>query len=299
MALKLVKWFSYVNLSCKGCLPANVILCLKSGLVSQEGFETADVVKSTIEAQLISYTSALHPKYKFVYEFQYDDSQLVSGAKLNKSHIIGALCKDCLTKWVEEQTLFGGSGEQGPPGPQGPQGPKGDTGDQGPTGATGPTGPQGPKGDTGDQGPTGATGATGATGPQGPAGETGPQGPKGDTGDQGPTGATGATGPQGPAGETGPQGPKGDTGDTGPAGPQGEPGECCFLVFNEVIAPDDLDPALFVTSLNYQAGKLAVYLDGLRQYPTIHYTETSSNSFTFVTAPDVDSVVMVDYVEDV
>jgi hypothetical protein len=53
---------------------------------------------------------------------------------------------------------------------------------------------------------------------------------------------------------------------------------------------------LFTTSSTYISGYLNVYLNGVRQSVTVDYTETSSNSFTFVVAPTIDDILRVDYI---
>lgn len=230
-----------------------------------------------------------------------------------------------------DSTVAGPTGPTGSTGPTGPTGadsivagPTGPTGDTGPTGPTGsdstvpgPTGPQGDTGPTGPQGDTGPTGATGAdsivpgpTGPQGPTGPTGPTGadstvagptgPTGPTGDIGPTGPTGPTGADGVSnipGPTGPTGPTGATGDTGPTGPTG-PIDSISITSNEV--PTGLvngSNVNYTTSAGYISGSLNVYINGVKQALTTHYSETTPSSGTFAMsdAPLTGDIITVSY----
>lgn len=54
---------------------------------------------------------------------------------------------------------------------------------------------------------------------------------------------------------------------------------------------------VFTTAAAYKTGSLAVYLNGLRQKKTADYTETTSTTFTFTTAPTTGDSVCVDYQE--
>jgi len=224
--------------------------------------------------------------------------------------------------------ITGVRGETGPAGPTGATGadstvpgPTGPTGDTGPTGATGadstvpgPTGATGSTGATGATGPTGPTGADsivpGPTGPQGPTGPTGPTGadstvagptgPTGPTGDIGPTGPTGPTGADGVSnipGPTGPTGPTGATGDTGPTGPTG-PIDSISITSNEV--PTGLvngSNVNYTTSAGYISGSLNVYINGVKQALTTHYSETTPSSGTFAMsdAPLTGDIITVSY----
>lgn len=47
----------------------------------------------------------------------------------------------------------------------------------------------------------------------------------------------------------------------------------------------------------YVSGLLEVFLDGLKQTKTTDYTETSSTTFTMVTAPATGEVVRLNYIK--
>lgn len=124
MALKTVKWSTNQPLPCGDCVPANVILCVKTELLDQTGFEDLDIVKKTLIATVTesSKTSALCPTYK--YTFEYDDSQLADlETPLTCSDILGAFCKGCLVSWVQEQiaTIVHPEAPEIPPFPDIPQ----------------------------------------------------------------------------------------------------------------------------------------------------------------------------------
>lgn len=87
------------------------------------------------------------------------------------------------------------------------------------------------------------TGPVGATGPQGPIGNAGPKGDKGDKGD---------IGGQGSKGDTGPQGPKGDKGAIGERGEQGRDG---------VATITNLNPGMFMLSVNNNGNLLLTHND--------------------------------------
>ena len=53
----------------------------------------------------------------------------------------------------------------------------------------------------------------------------------------------------------------------------------------------------FDTANNYISGKLEVFLNGQLQTLTTDYTETDSNTFTFVTAPQTGDIVRVNYIK--
>jgi hypothetical protein len=52
----------------------------------------------------------------------------------------------------------------------------------------------------------------------------------------------------------------------------------------------------YTSANNYTANLLAVFLNGLRQQRTNDYTETGSNSFSFVNAPLSGDSLIIDYV---
>jgi hypothetical protein len=69
-----------------------------------------------------------------------------------------------------------------------------------------------------------------------------------------------------------------------------------YIVPNETpTGAVDSSNTVFTTANVYSSGSLRVYLNGLRQQFTVDYTETTSTTFTFTTAPDTGDVVTVDY----
>lgn len=50
-------------------------------------------------------------------------------------------------------------------------------------------------------------------------------------------------------------------------------------------------------SEQYVSGLLEVMLDGIMQTKDVDYTETTSSTFTMVTAPDADEVLRVNYIK--
>lgn len=56
---------------------------------------------------------------------------------------------------------------------------------------------------------------------------------------------------------------------------------------------------VFTTGSNYNAGTLAVYLNGIRQRKTHDYTESAANQFTFIVAPVALDTISVDYTETI
>lgn len=51
----------------------------------------------------------------------------------------------------------------------------------------------------------------------------------------------------------------------------------------------------FTTANAFHVGRLAVFLNGLRQRPGQDYNETSTTSFTFISAPLTGDTISVDY----
>ena len=114
MGFQSVTWTSCSRLSCAANgAPADVILCVDPTKVAASicpGQEEAvdpilqDFTYHYIQAQLISYTRVKNGCgggfYQYV--FYYDDAQLVDAAVLLAGDITGAVCKGCLTTWVED-----------------------------------------------------------------------------------------------------------------------------------------------------------------------------------------------------
>lgn len=109
MATREVQYSSYQRISCAGCIPANVILCVPAEAIDQSAYEDAGLTKTTIEAQLtdlevVKATCSTGKKYK--YTFEYDDSLLIDGRILACQDIQGVVCRGCLTKYIDEQVGF-------------------------------------------------------------------------------------------------------------------------------------------------------------------------------------------------
>lgn len=109
MSTREVQYSSYQRISCAGCIPANVILCVPAEAIDQSNYEDAGLTKTTIEAQLtdlevVKATCSTGKKYK--YTFEYDDSLLVDGRILACQDIQGVVCRGCLTKYIDEQVGF-------------------------------------------------------------------------------------------------------------------------------------------------------------------------------------------------
>lgn len=92
MASKVVEWTSFNRLSCAGCTPADVLLCTTYNVV--------------IPAQLVSFqtfNNGCGGKF-YRYVFNYDSADLPEGVTgLTCATITGAVCKGCLTQWIEQQ----------------------------------------------------------------------------------------------------------------------------------------------------------------------------------------------------
>lgn len=104
MALKTVKWTTTQPLPCGECVPANVILCIKTELIDQTEFEDSDVVKKTIIARITESSKTCGPCVTYKYTFEYEDSQLEDPlVPLSCSDVLGAFCLGCFASWIEEQ----------------------------------------------------------------------------------------------------------------------------------------------------------------------------------------------------
>jgi len=106
-----VTWSSRDRLSCAGCAPANVILCVRSNLVGPKacaaGATSPDTtfvfrtIEGTVMTALMADTSPCGTTYRYV--ITYDDSQLLAGKKLTARDVLGVFCQGCMTDWVKEQ----------------------------------------------------------------------------------------------------------------------------------------------------------------------------------------------------
>lgn len=52
---------------------------------------------------------------------------------------------------------------------------------------------------------------------------------------------------------------------------------------------------VYTTANSFRTGTTRLYLNGARQKPTTHYSETGANQVTFVTAPPNSSLLLIDY----
>lgn len=53
--------------------------------------------------------------------------------------------------------------------------------------------------------------------------------------------------------------------------------------------------AVFTTAHTFKSGSTRLFLNGSRQKPTTHYTESAGNTLTFVTPPSGGALLLVDY----
>jgi len=82
------------------------------------------------------------------------------------------------------------------------------------------------------------------------------------------------------------------------AAPAGGGGAATIQTWGETpVGTIDGTNTTFTTANSYQTGLLAVYLNGLRQRRSADYSETTSTSFTFVTAPLSGDTISIDYVQ--
>lgn len=100
--IRSVEWSSGSLLSCAGCLPADVVLCVNPGLLPQplDYYEF-----TTIDASLVSIakstTCGCEATYRYTFEF--DDLDLIAPTELIASDITGVFCKSCFTQWVLDE----------------------------------------------------------------------------------------------------------------------------------------------------------------------------------------------------
>ncbi len=109
MAIRVVEYYASSRLSCLGCTPADVILCVDRDLVKGqtvcENETLAPFKYGYIEAQLLNYIKLAdrHKGVIYKYSFGYDDSQLIVAMDLTCDNINGVFCKGCLVSWVEDK----------------------------------------------------------------------------------------------------------------------------------------------------------------------------------------------------
>lgn len=70
------------------------------------------------------------------------------------------------------------------------------------------------------------------------------------------------------------------------------------LIYGEVPAGTvDGSNKVFTTANTYRPNLLSVFLNGVRQRRTNDYSETTTSSFTFVSAPQSGDILSVDYMQ--
>jgi hypothetical protein len=81
-------------------------------------------------------------------------------------------------------------------------------------------------------------------------------------------------------------------GGEGPTGPAGDGAQ----VFGETLTGADGATTVFTTAHPYRPNSTAIYLNGLREFHTEAYTETSSTTVTFSDPPLSGDSIRVDYI---
>jgi hypothetical protein len=81
----------------------------------------------------------------------------------------------------------------------------------------------------------------------------------------------------------------------GPPGPAGPPGTGARIIGEIPAGTKDGNNLIFTLANNYNPGTVAVYRNGLREMPSVGYSETAPNRITFTTAPNSDDDLLVDY----
>ena len=99
---QLITWRSNTKLSCAGCAPSDVIICVPQAFVAhpdtefQPSFITGRLVSSVVTRGTCNNVS-----YK--YAIAYDDAQITTGYILTCQDITGVFCEGCLSQWVEDR----------------------------------------------------------------------------------------------------------------------------------------------------------------------------------------------------
>lgn len=91
---------------CCGTLPADVILCLPTGLTAS-GLST---INATLVAERVSCSNHSCIQ-KFVYIITVDEDQLAEGVTLSGAEITGIVCRSCLTDYIDNTALGGITGD--------------------------------------------------------------------------------------------------------------------------------------------------------------------------------------------
>lgn len=110
MTERTIKYKSYNRVSCSGCTPADIVICVTPakilGVACDEcsDTETSPATKHYIDGQLQTACRLQDTcgTYFYQYILSYNDDQLVLNEVLAVSDILGIFCKGCMTDWVED-----------------------------------------------------------------------------------------------------------------------------------------------------------------------------------------------------
>lgn len=98
MAISYVWWQTLTKLECIDTLDSELFICVTPSKIAPGGANPF-----AIEGYLNNWVPVKGDAY-YRYNLRYDDSQLVAGAKLLSTDVLGVICKDCLTDWAEGNT---------------------------------------------------------------------------------------------------------------------------------------------------------------------------------------------------
>jgi len=107
MATQTVVYTAQDKLSCAGCQPAEVILCVDPTLVAPKNCNLLQTQTtypfSTIPGQLVQTREFVKCGQKFFeYTFAYDDADLIPPNLLTCQDISGVICEGCLTTFIKD-----------------------------------------------------------------------------------------------------------------------------------------------------------------------------------------------------
>ena len=111
MADKTVTWTSYDKLVCSECLPADVYLCLKDGILPAPQV----AVKGSLIAMQVQPNLCGDPLY--IYSVSYDETLIPNDYTLACGDVNSLLCDSCLTKFISQNgtlTVAADSGSSEP-----------------------------------------------------------------------------------------------------------------------------------------------------------------------------------------
>lgn len=100
MATQTVTYTTRSILNCENCLPADIFLCVPLSIIEDppEGLTTG-ILDATLTAV------SIRGGYR-TYTIEYDDSTLVEGVLLTQEMILGAVCKGCLTNYINYVSII-------------------------------------------------------------------------------------------------------------------------------------------------------------------------------------------------